>query len=425
MLSRARLDGVAINTGAVVSADGDHHLMVSAVDACGHTDTHVGDFTIDATPPVITVSGIADGGEYALSVEITWTIDDANLTDHNATLDGQPVEPGIVVETPGSHTLVIEATDCADNRERIEIGFTITEDPLSGLVVVPPSLTTGGSILLLDRSPAGGPELEGWLSSHAGRVTRVTNVCSFVDELRRSRHEMVVLYAPAGAVPLNLLSCEGEPRIADIAAELSAVAYRRGGVLVIGEGMAGDACLGCLMAATGTTFHNHVIDQVETEGTTAIVTPDGDLTLYDLRPLDPDGSFPLLLGEADGSPICDGVTAVRLEIDADVSGPWNIDVRSATPHETLDAETGELLDGGSLDESAHAWVNLEVSRTDDTLAIDVRSTSGGALPEWLALTVTIADTGEVPDNGFETSVWIPVDCGLTAGHTLTSWPSPI
>ena len=33
---RARLDGVTINSGAVVSADGDHHLHISAVDACGH-----------------------------------------------------------------------------------------------------------------------------------------------------------------------------------------------------------------------------------------------------------------------------------------------------------------------------------------------------------------------------------------------------
>ena len=267
-------------------------------------------------------------------MEITWTIVDANLTDHSSTLDGESVESGVVVDAPGSHTLVIEATDCAGNRERVEIGFSIIEDPLSGIVIAPPSLTAGGSILLLDRSPAGGEELEAWLSGHAGRVTRVTDACTFIDELRRSRHELVVLYAPAGAVPLDPPSCEGEPGVADIAAELSAVAYRRGGVLVIGEGMSGDGCLGCLMAAAGATFHNHVIDQVEVEGATSIIATDGDLTLFDLRPLDPDGSFPLLLGGAGGEPICDGVTTVRLEIDAELSGPWSIDVRSATPHES-------------------------------------------------------------------------------------------
>ncbi len=123
---RARLDGVTINPGAVVSADGDHHLYVSAVDACGHMDTHVSDFTIDGAPPVITVTGVSDGGEYSSPVEISWAIDDANLADHSSALDGQPVESGAVVDTPGSHILVIEAADCADNHERVEIGFTIT-----------------------------------------------------------------------------------------------------------------------------------------------------------------------------------------------------------------------------------------------------------------------------------------------------------
>ncbi len=246
----------------------------------------------------------------------------------------------------------------------------------------------------------------------------MTDACAFIDELRRSRHELVILYAPAGAVPLDPPSCEGEPGISEIAAELSAVAFRRGGILVIGEGMSGDGCLGCLMAAAGAAFHNHVIDRVEVEGATSIIAADGDLTLFDLRPLDPDGSFPLLLGGTGGEPTCDGVTSVRLEVDSDLSGPWNTDVRIATPHESLDAEIGELLDGESLDESAHPWVDLVVSRTDDTLVIDVGATFGGALPEWVALTVFIEDTGEILGNEVEISTWIPVDCGLAVGQVF-------
>ena len=411
---RARLDGVAITSGAIVSADGDHHFHVSAIDACGRMDTHTSDFTIDGAPPVITVTGVADGGEYASTVEISWTIDDANLADQAAILDGEPVQSGVVLDTPGIHALVIEATDCAGNETRVEIGFTITDDPLADLVVAPPSFTAGGSILLLDRSPAGGSELEAWLSGRAGRVTRVTDACTFVDEIRRSRHELIVLYAPSGAFPLHPPSCEGEPEITDIAAELSAAAYRRGGILVIGEGAAGDGCLGCVIAAAGATFHNHVIDQVEVEGVTAIIATDGDLTLFDLRPLEPDGSFPLLLDDAGGEPVCDGVTTVRLEIDPELAGPWHIDVNSATPHETLDAETGELIAGESLDDSNHPWVDLVVSRSDDTLAIDLRSTSGGALPEWVALTVAIDGAGET----FVTSGWIPIGCGLAAGQAF-------
>jgi subtilase family serine protease len=414
----ALLDGDTIGSGSVVSSDGAHHLMVSAVDACGRTDSHTGDFTIDTIPPVITVTGVADGGDYSPSVEIVWVIDDDHLVGVDATLDGDPVASEIVVNTLGGHVLVIEALDCAGNRERIEISFTITDDPLSGLEAVPPSMTAGGSVLVLDRSLAGGEALEGWLSDHAGRVTRVTDACTFLDELRRSHHELVVLYAPTGAVPLDTPSCAGEPEIIDLAAELSAVAYRRGGILVLGEGMEGDGCLGCLLGASGTTFHNHVIDRVEVGATTAIVTMGDDLTLFDLRPLDPAGSFPLLLGDSGDAPICDGMTSVRLEIDAGFIGPWIIEVQSDTPHEALDTEIGELLDGESLDASAHPWVDLAISRADGALVIDVRSTSGGALPEWLALTVTIDEAGGAPGRALEASVWIPTDCELAVGQTF-------
>jgi len=40
------------------------------------------------------------------------------------------------------------------------------------------------------------------------------------------------------------------------------------------------------------------------------------------------------------------------------------------------------------------------------------------LPEWVALTVFIEDTGEIPGNEFETSTWIPVDCGLAASQVF-------
>ncbi len=86
---------------------------------------------------------------------------------------------------------------------------------------------------MLDRSPAAGAALEGWLTDRAGFVTRTTDGCAFLSDLRQARHELVVLYAPTGAVPLSTQTCTAETGLMNLAAELSAVAYRRGSVLVL------------------------------------------------------------------------------------------------------------------------------------------------------------------------------------------------
>ena len=86
-----------------------------------------------------------------------------------------------------------------------------------------------------------------------------------------------------------------------------------------------------------------------------------------------------------------------------------------TPHQALDGEAGELDDGGRLDTSTHPWVDLTVRRTGQALVIDVRSAAGGALPDWLSLTASVATAGSVPDPVSETSAWIPLHCGLATG----------
>ena len=413
----ASLDGEPITSGSVISADGQHLFAVAATDLCGRTDSHSSLFIIDTTAPVIEIIGVEDGDEIPPPVEISWTIDDENLVAATATLDGELAMQGIVVDQPGDHLLVIEAEDCAGNTSRTEIGFTVIEDSEPDLAISR-ALDSAGAILLLDRSPAGGHELEAWLAERAGRVTRVTDGCVFITELRRARHDLVVLYAPTGSIPLDTQACMLHPEIASLAAELSAMSYRRGGILVLGDGMEGVGCLGCLLDAAGADFHDHTIDQLEVEGATTIIEIGEPMTLYDLRPVDPDGGFPLLLGGGGGETTCDGIRRVTLELATDVDGPWSVDVTARTPHETLDHETGELADGEDLDTSTHPWVDLVLSRQGGFLVIDLGSADGGALPEWLALTAAVSAINSGSGTQIEASAWLATSCSLAPGHVF-------
>ncbi len=178
--------------------------------------------------------------------------------------------------------------------------------------------------------------------------------------------------------------------------------------------MTGGGCLGCQLAASGSVFDNRLVDHLGVEATTTIVEPGAGLDLYDLRPLEPAGGFPLLVGGSGGEADCDGLRAATLELAAGLAGPWSVDVRAATPHEILDDETGELADGGRLDESSHAWVDLAAERAGDTLVVELRTPSGGALPDWIAVTASIGAPGQ---GAFvETAAWLPADCALAAGQ---------
>ncbi len=411
---RAMLDGEPVASGVVVSADGDHQLRVDAEDACGRTATFSTHFVVDASAPVITVEGAAPGDEFEPPVTLAWTVDEPHLTEVAASLDGEPAIPPVVVETPGPHLLVVETADCAGNTARVEVPFTILDDPTAGLVIPPPALDAGASVLLLDRSAAGGDELEGWLADHAGRVTRVTDGCAFLTELRRARHELVVLWAPSGATPLETPAC-GVLDLPDLAAELAATAYRRGGLLVLGDGMTGDGCLGCLLDATGVRQLGGTTPQLAVEPMTEIIDLGPDAVLFGPRGLDPAGGFPLLVGGSGGQPVCDGLRGLTLELIAETPGPWAVEVGVTTPHEALARVAGTLDDGDRLEAAGQSWVDLVAQRSGDRLTLELHSAHGGALPDWLAVDASVWVTEPGAPSPVEASTWLGAGCGLAPG----------
>ncbi|MBE7452722.1 MAG: hypothetical protein HS111_28740 [Kofleriaceae bacterium] len=105
-------------------ADGPLVVSLEAADDAGNVGTASRAFTIDNTPPVIQIAGVADGAWYASGRTVTFTHDDAHLGTTTATLNGSPLTSGAVVSTEGQKVLVVTATDAAGNQTVRTVTFS-------------------------------------------------------------------------------------------------------------------------------------------------------------------------------------------------------------------------------------------------------------------------------------------------------------
>lgn len=110
----ATLKGAPFTSGIAVSAAGSYTLVVTATDTCGNASSQTVRFTIDKTPPVITVAGVPQG---CAKVDVTpvFSATDVHLDTVTATLNGEPFTSGTTITAEGDYTLRIEATDLAGN----------------------------------------------------------------------------------------------------------------------------------------------------------------------------------------------------------------------------------------------------------------------------------------------------------------------
>ncbi|CAB5720519.1 Exoglucanase B precursor [Delftia tsuruhatensis] len=115
-LYAASLDGLA---------DGVHSLVVRARDTQGNeASTEARSFTVDNTPPVITISGVA-AGQYAAAVTPVISVTDLALHTSSITLNGATHASGTPVAANGDYTLSVEAVDRAGNSATATLQFSI------------------------------------------------------------------------------------------------------------------------------------------------------------------------------------------------------------------------------------------------------------------------------------------------------------
>jgi RHS repeat-associated protein len=121
----ATLDGQSFASGTAVSSEGQHTLAISASDQATNSTVRQVVFTIDTTPPVLQISGVANGEIRNSAVSITFSASDAHLGQVTATVDGSPISTGTSVSSEGDHVLVVTAVDEAGNSSSENRAFTL------------------------------------------------------------------------------------------------------------------------------------------------------------------------------------------------------------------------------------------------------------------------------------------------------------
>ncbi|MBJ7457961.1 MAG: hypothetical protein JHD02_02105 [Thermoleophilaceae bacterium] len=112
-------------------ADGLHTVVVAASNASG-ADSESISFTVDTTGPQVAISSPADASNTGTSVTLEFTATDAttSVTGTTCKLDAEAATPCTTGEvysglTPGSHTLLVTATDMAGNDGQASTTFTV------------------------------------------------------------------------------------------------------------------------------------------------------------------------------------------------------------------------------------------------------------------------------------------------------------
>ncbi|MDD5224787.1 MAG: Ig-like domain-containing protein, partial [bacterium] len=143
------LNGAPFVSGTTISAEGGYTLAINAGDLAGNSAQATISFTIDKTPPAISVSGVSDGIYYKVDVAPVITVTDANPAGSTITLNGAPFVSGTTVSAEGSYTLAVETSDKAGNTAQITVAFTIDKTP----PVITVSGVTDGSYSKVDVTP--------------------------------------------------------------------------------------------------------------------------------------------------------------------------------------------------------------------------------------------------------------------------------
>ncbi|MDY7233031.1 CARDB domain-containing protein [Hyalangium rubrum] len=111
--STLTLNGQPFTSGSAVSTEGTHVLRAWAKDGSGNQTERQARFTLDRTPPTVTLSGVSGGAQYRGSVTPVIVIQDAHLATQEVRLDDAPFRSGTPVTDDGNHTLTVRAEDSA------------------------------------------------------------------------------------------------------------------------------------------------------------------------------------------------------------------------------------------------------------------------------------------------------------------------
>ena len=115
--------------GAPYAVEGAHLAEAVVRDAFDQEASVRVSFTIDDTPPLVTLNGVEDSATLPPGVFATWTVEDMTAVQVVATLDGAPYDEGTPIQALGPHTLTLLAEDAAGNRTELAVTFEVAHEP--------------------------------------------------------------------------------------------------------------------------------------------------------------------------------------------------------------------------------------------------------------------------------------------------------
>ena len=124
-------------------ADGGYTVVVNATDSLGHAASRSLSFTIDSTPPTVTLNTPANGSFFPAGVTIDLSVSDANLNAVDWTTSGAPTslaspyDIGTGAWADGAYTLRVNATDLAGNLRFASFTFTVDSTPPAVTLIAP------------------------------------------------------------------------------------------------------------------------------------------------------------------------------------------------------------------------------------------------------------------------------------------------
>jgi RHS repeat-associated protein len=139
---RATLNGATYTSGTTITADGEYRIHATATDNLGHSGSAEATFTIDRTPPAVTIASPANDAVIRSDrVEVRGTVTGAVA----ATINGAPLTIGdggsFAVELPldyGANAIFIAARDAAGNNGRADV-TVLRDDAGAGIILTYPA----------------------------------------------------------------------------------------------------------------------------------------------------------------------------------------------------------------------------------------------------------------------------------------------
>lgn len=125
------LDGEVYH-GEDITTEGKHTIIVTARNKSGKETKKSFTFFIKTTPPIIRITNVQEGKSYKAG--IIPEIYQEEAVKYQMTLNGKPYVYGLAINPSGPYTLVIKATDTADNVATKTIHFTIENKTLVGSI---------------------------------------------------------------------------------------------------------------------------------------------------------------------------------------------------------------------------------------------------------------------------------------------------